>query len=325
MGWPEVQQAQDEHRYELVLTGTVIAARIDKDGLDTAIFKLDFLNFLQVSNTRLECLPEEVGCLVNLKTLDLHRNSIKQLPDSLGLLKELKYLDLSGNELQELPSTVCQLVLLQTLNLNCNKLMALPNVAKLQCLSRLDVSHNELNELPGGIYELQHLVEVHVSNNNITSVEEDISKMAALKALDLSGNRIETVPSTLSKCHKLKDLHLQDNCIKDNRLVKLIKQCRTKAVLDYIALGNENTKGKKGGKKGRNKRSSEGDTEEKSPEDKVVGERGPVVRVVYSEDFKVVVKSNVLEIRPYIVCALIRNLDLREMTSFKTFISIQVG
>ena len=321
--WPEVNQAAHEHRYELVLNGAKVAERIDNGGLDQNIFKLDFLNFLQISNTKLVSLPEDLGNLVHLKTLDLHRNSIQNLPSSIGLLRELKNLDLSGNELHELPSTLAELSLLQTLNLNCNKLTVLPDLNHLKSLSRLDVSHNQLTELPEGIYELEHLSEIHASNNNITTISASVCKLAALKVLSLNVNEIESIPAELSLCHKLKDLNLQDNAIKDTRLAKLIKQCHAKAVLDYIAVGNEKGKGgKKVGKKGRNKRASEGDTEEHGEEDGV--KVGPTIKVIHSEGFKVSVKTSVQDIRPYIVCSIVKNLDLTDMATFRKFINIQV-
>lgn len=320
MSWPEVKQAADEHRYELVLNGAEISERIDKDGVDSDIFKLECLNFLQISNTTLFALPEDLGNLVHLRTLDLHRNSIEKLPTSIGLLKELKNLDLSGNELQLLPATVGELSLLQTLNLNCNKLTALPDLEHLTSLSKLDVSHNQLSELPETIYKLEHLAEVHASNNHITTISANVCKLAALKVLSLNANKIESVPGELALCHKLRDLHLTDNSIKDNRLAKLIKQCHTKAVLDYIAVGNEKGKaGKKVGRKGRNKRSSEGEEQEG-----MCAAVGPVVTVIYSEGFKVSVKASVQDIRPYIVCAVVKNLDLTDMTTFRKFINIQV-
>lgn len=319
MSWPEVKLAAEEHRYELVLNGSSVAERIDKYGLDRNIFQLDFLNFLQISNTKLLSLPEELGQLLNLKTLDLHRNSIEKLPASIGCLKELKNLDVSGNELQLLPAELGELTLLQTINVNCNKLTEMPSVASLKNLSRFDVSHNQLSELPDGIYELEHLAEIHASNNQITTIDANVSKLTSLKVLSLNVNKIELIPSELSECHKLKELYLQDNLIKDNRLVKLLKQCHTKAVLDYIAAGKDKGKaGRKGGKKGRNKTVSEGDNEEDGEQ-----ATGPVVTVLYSEDFKVLVQASVQDIRPYIVCALVRNLDLSDMATFRKFINIQ--
>lgn len=324
MNWPEVKQAADEHRYELVLNGTEVSERIEKGGLDRHIFNLTPLNFLQISNTKLSALPKELGNLVNLKTLDLHRNRIQELPSTIGSLKDLKNLDLSGNELQLLPSEMEELTFLQTLNLNCNNLTALPSLKNLKSLSRLDVSFNQLTELPEGVYELEHLAEIYASNNSITTISADVGKLVGLKVLSLNLNKIELIPVELSLCHKLKDLHLQDNSIKDNRLAKLIKQCHTKAVLDYVAAGNEKGKaaGKKGGKKGRNKRPSEGDSGAEGQQG-AGAHMGPIITVIHSEDFKVVAKATVQEIRPYIVCAIIRNLDLSDMTTFRKFINLQ--
>lgn len=204
MNWPEVKQAADEHRYELVLNGSDVSERIEKGGLDRHIFNLTSLNFLQISNTKLSALPKELENLVNLKTLDLHRNRIQELPSTIGSLKDLKNLDLSGNELQLLPSEMEELTFLQTLNLNCNNLTALPSLKNLKSLSRLDVSFNQLTELPEGIYELEHLAEIYASNNSITTISADVCKLVGLKVLSLNLNKIELIPVELSLCHKLK-------------------------------------------------------------------------------------------------------------------------
>lgn len=321
MSWAEVKQAEEEGRYELVLTGGAVSERIEKDGLDLGIFKLTCLNFLEIANTKLTSIPHEMGNLEHLKTLDLHKNMIKNVPQSIACLKDLKYLDLSANAIEVLPDEIGELVNVQTLNVNCNDLRSFPYLGKMSCLAKLDISHNQLSELPGGIYELLHLADIQACSNQIDCVGTEVSKMAALKVLDLSDNKITAVPHELSECPKLKDLNLVDNCIKDNRLGKMVKQCSTKAVLDYVAsMGATKGKGKKGGKKGRAKKSSEGDKDDQATED-----IRPVIHVKYSEALKVVVRSAMQEVRPYIVCAVIKNLDLTDTAVFKKFIAIQVS
>ncbi|PFX25017.1 Leucine-rich repeat-containing protein 47 [Stylophora pistillata] len=128
----------------------------------------------------------------------------------------------------------------------------------------------------------------------------------------------------LSECPKLKDLHLQDNSIQDRRLVKVINQCSTKAVLDYIATRSKKGKaGKKGGKKGRGRKVSEGADDEVSSDQASAQVFSQVVRVLHSEEFKVVSQPNVKVVRPYIVCAVVRNLNLVDMDALKKFINIQ--
>lgn len=315
MSWPEVSKAAEEQRYELVLNGTVISERIASTGIDSGIFALTKLNFLQISNTALAEIPNEIGNLLHLKTLDLHRNAIQSIPSSIGLLQDLKTLDLSGNSLKNLPDEIGEIESLHTFNLNCNKLTSVPSLEKAKHLARLDLSHNELTSLPDGIFKLEFLSEFKASHNSIGCLGEDVSSLQALKVLDMSYNKIIELPASLANCFKLKDLNLKENQIKDNRLTKLINQCSTKAILDYVASNKEKGKGKKGGKKSRMRNVSESEQAE---------QKGPVIKVVHGERIKVVVTPSVLEVRPYIVCTLVKNLDLADMAKFKKFIAIQV-
>ncbi|XP_031566774.1 leucine-rich repeat-containing protein 47-like [Actinia tenebrosa] len=320
MSWSEVEKASQEQRYELVLNGSAISERISSNGLDISIFQLTKLNFLQISNTNLEELPSEIGNLVNLKTLDLHRNALKTIPASIENVKEIKTLDISGNSLNELPVEFGELDSLHTLNLNCNQLSVIPSVVKLKHLARLDISHNELCDLPDGIFKLELISEIRASSNKIGVLSEEVSNLQMLKVLDMSSNVLEAVPVSLANCLKLKELNLKENRIKDNRLGKLINQCSTKSVLDYVASMKEGKgKGKKSGKKGRTKRMSEGEQESSAES----GNQGPVVKVIHGDRVKVLVQPSVLGVRPFIVCTLVRNLDLSDPAVFKKFITIQ--
>lgn len=51
-------------------------------------------------NNRIMRLPEEVGSLARLKTLDVSNNDLKDLPAALGYLPELHRLVLDGNPLR---------------------------------------------------------------------------------------------------------------------------------------------------------------------------------------------------------------------------------
>lgn len=317
MSWPEVTKAAEEQRYELALSGSEISERISTSGLNKEIFQLSKLNFLQISNTVLDELPVEIGNLAHLTTLDLHRNAIHTIPSSVGLLKQLKNLDLSGNLLKNLPVEVGEIDSLHTLNMTCNQLTSVPSLEKAKHLARLDLSHNQLTDLPDGIFKLEFLSELKASDNFISKLSEEVSNLQALKILDLSSNSIDTLPSSLANCFKLKELNLKENKFKDNRLTKLVNQCSTKAILDYVGVSKEKGKGKKGGKKDRKRNVSEGDHEQQEV-------KGPVVKVVHGETVKVSVQPAVLEVRPYIVCTLVKNLDLSDPLKFKKFIAIQV-
>ncbi|CAB3985689.1 leucine-rich repeat-containing 47-like [Paramuricea clavata] len=314
MVWEEVETAKEEKRYELVLHGTEISERVTSSGLDETIFTLTNLNFLQISQTELSELPEALRQLVNLRTLDLHQNKLSKLPSCVGELAELKFFDISGNVLSELPVQLGELTNLHTLNLSCNKLNCLPSFEKLIHLSKFDCSHNKLVSLPDGVHKLQTLYELRASNNIIESISAEISHNVALKVLDLSHNKLKALPAELADCHKLKELTLLENPIGDNRLKKLIAQCPTKSVLDYVRNTSGKTKGK--GKKGKKHSSkSDGDKADEDPQF--------VIKVERSDEYKVVIKQSVTDVRPYVVCAIAKQIDLGQPETFKKFINMQ--
>ena len=56
--WEEIEQAKNDKRHEVILSGSVISNRIAKDGLDLNVFKLEHINYLNISETVLENLSE---------------------------------------------------------------------------------------------------------------------------------------------------------------------------------------------------------------------------------------------------------------------------
>ncbi|CAG2180595.1 unnamed protein product, partial [Oppiella nova] len=52
--------------------------------------------------------------------------------------------------------------------------------------------------------------------------------------MDLSSNALLALPGQLGDCSKIKVIDLKNNKLKDRRLVKLIDQCHTKQIMDYI-------------------------------------------------------------------------------------------
>ena len=64
---------------------------------------------LDLSNTALTDLPENIGNLINLERLDLENNNLVSLPESIGNLSSLLYLNLKSNQLASLPESICDL------------------------------------------------------------------------------------------------------------------------------------------------------------------------------------------------------------------------
>ena len=97
--WPEVETASKEQRHELVLQGKTVSERVTQNGgaVDDNIFPLVKLNFLEVSDAKVERIPETLSTLSNLTSLVLKNNLLNCLPESLSSLTKLKLLDVSAN------------------------------------------------------------------------------------------------------------------------------------------------------------------------------------------------------------------------------------
>ncbi|XP_031486267.1 disease resistance protein At4g27190-like [Nymphaea colorata] len=93
------------------------------------------LRFLDLSLTKLDCLPESVCKLVKLRSLDLGLNRCLKNIAHIRALRQLLVLDLSGTPLEELPEEIGELTQLRHLLLLCTvRLRRIPSgiISKLQ-------------------------------------------------------------------------------------------------------------------------------------------------------------------------------------------------
>lgn len=184
--WPEIEKAASGKRRELVLQGPAVDGRISSNGgLDSAIYSLTLLNYLEVSQCpSLTEIHEDIRHLTNLQSLILCRNKLASIPNVVGNLKSLKVLDLSVNNLRALPEGITQLKELNTLNVSCNSLEVLPEGLS-QCtkLSTINISKNHITGFPADLYSerLDLLSTLVASDNSIDQLSGDIRKLAAIK------------------------------------------------------------------------------------------------------------------------------------------------
>lgn len=68
----------------------------------------------------------------------------------------------------------------------------------------LNLSDEDLNEIPKEVFELKNLEELNLSWNQIKTVPEEIQKLTALRRLDITHNLIVGIPSFLLKIENLK-------------------------------------------------------------------------------------------------------------------------
>lgn len=326
--WPEIKKAFESKRYEIILTGNDVNKRLEElNGiLPRDLFNLKQLNLLEISKTNVSQLPNELGQLINLNQLILHSNRLIELPNDIGKLVKLQHLDLSGNNLTKLPNEMKNLTELLTLNLSFNKLDSLfESFHGLNKLAVLNISNNVFTRLPDDLFHLNlhNLSDINCSFNQINILNDNVYELESLKVFNLENNCIVHIPGSISKSVKLKELLLKNNKLADNRLRKLIDANKLKAVLEYLEKQYEEEckqAAKNTSKSAKNaKKSNRKDTNPSAyyEHDVLIHSFNDLTskQVFYDE--------NVSQVRPYIVCCIIKNLDLNSVGNFKRFLNIQ--
>ncbi|NWV38347.1 MFHA1 protein, partial [Grantiella picta] len=210
----------------------------ESPGLPPRIAELGCLEELDLSFNRLRRLPEGLGRLRHLRTLDVDHNLLASfpaplleltaleeldcsgnrhlgaLPEGIAALRRLKILWLSGTGLAALPEGLCQLSALESLMLDGNRLQALPTgFGRLQRLKMLNLSSNLLGEFPSAILALPSLEELYLSRNQLTVLPPHLCQLHQLRTLWLDNNRIRYLPDSIVLLHSLEELVLQGNQI----------------------------------------------------------------------------------------------------------------
>ncbi|EOA16365.1 hypothetical protein CARUB_v10004514mg [Capsella rubella] len=180
--------------------------------LPDSIGKLSSLISLDLSENHIVVLPNTIGGLSSLTKLDLHSNRIGQLPESIGELLNLVYLNLGSNQLSSLPSAFSRLLRLEELDLSCNNLPILPeSVGSLVSLKKLDVETNDIEEIPHSIGGCSSLKELRADYNKLKALPEAIGKITTLEVLSVRYNNIRQLPTTMSSLANLKELDASFN------------------------------------------------------------------------------------------------------------------
>jgi Leucine-rich repeat (LRR) protein len=76
------------------------------DQVPDFIGDLKNLTSLDISHNKIETLPDFIGKLTKLKTLNLHSTWIKKLPDWIASLKNLEDLDITSNDITVNPEEI---------------------------------------------------------------------------------------------------------------------------------------------------------------------------------------------------------------------------
>lgn len=123
-------------------------------------------------------------------------------------------------------------------------------------ITRLDLSRNELAELPNRLYKLSSLQYLDLNSNKLAKLAPELSQLTSLSYLDLSHNQLAELPTSFKNIKYLQQLYLFDNQLKTlpknflnqpflqkldlshNELTDLGKVTNLKRLLEFDLSGN---------------------------------------------------------------------------------------
>nr|AAL36557.1 cytoskeletal actin-modulating protein [Mus musculus] len=159
--------------------------------------------------------PENVKAMTSLRWLKLNRTGLCYLPEELAALQKLEHLSVSHNHLTTLHGELSSLPSLRAIVARANSLKnsGVPDdIFKLDDLSVLDLSHNQLTECPRELENAKNMLVLNLSHNGIDSIPNQLFiNLTDLLYLDLSENRLESLPPQMRRLVHLQTLVLNGN------------------------------------------------------------------------------------------------------------------
>ncbi|KAG2556342.1 hypothetical protein PVAP13_8NG075601 [Panicum virgatum] len=207
--------------------------------LPNEVFNLFNLRFLGLRNTGIEILPEAVGRLQNLEVLDAFGTALLSLPEGVAKLKKLRYLyasalltegtvtDFGGVKVPRGIRNLTGLHALQKVKASSETLCDVEALVELRTFSVCNVtSENSLN-LCHAIMSMRHLVHLSISASNETrGGAASLNLPGSLSKLYLDGQlekkRLPQIFSTWSYLNNLTRLSLELSKLDENTFSKLV-------------------------------------------------------------------------------------------------------
>ncbi|CAI9270683.1 unnamed protein product [Lactuca saligna] len=171
--------------------------------------------------------------LRHLKHLDLEGSDIEELPEDLGHLESLETLELGYMPLKHLPNSICMLTHLKTLLLDgCKGIKELPeDLGLLESLEELSLGQCKIRDVPSSICKLKLLRKLYLRYcDQLKGLPEKLGDLECLEDLNLEEHRCQEQRVQIQGYHKrkfcgIKTCHQDTSKFKDQRLIGLDPFC----------------------------------------------------------------------------------------------------
>lgn len=80
-------------------------------------------------------------------------------------------------------------------------------------VTKLNLSNQNLNQIPNGVYELDNLQYLNLSGNKLDYIPKKITNLESLEYLNFSRNDLTSIPSYIENLSKIETLQLSHNKI----------------------------------------------------------------------------------------------------------------
>ena len=164
---------------------------------------------LLVNNCGLVKFDNRITRLSLLTVLNLNENRLSELPESLEELACLKELYLAKNKFSLIPAAIFRPKLrlsLRLLDMSMNQLKEIPSqICLMKMLTNLKLDGNSISYLPYNIEMLTSLKYLSIAKNNLKILPHGFCVLS-IDSLDLSGNPLDSNAANCIRANRLKDI-----------------------------------------------------------------------------------------------------------------------
>eukprot|EP00930_Biecheleria_cincta_P049585 TRINITY_DN34786_c0_g1_i1.p1 TRINITY_DN34786_c0_g1~~TRINITY_DN34786_c0_g1_i1.p1 ORF type:complete len:468 (+),score=83.15 TRINITY_DN34786_c0_g1_i1:49-1452(+) len=198
------------------------------------------LRVLNVARAGLTELPgEALGHCKQLVRLDVSDNALSTLPSSIASLPCLDILFASKLGMTEIPSHLALSPCLRMLGVKDNKLTCIDGNSLPTSLEWLIAAGNQIQELPN-IARLQRIRKLMLSHNQLTCDSlAPVADISALEMLRVAANRLEAFPEALLRHSRLAWVAVGSNPFAERAIEKQLAEGPKTVDFSEVTLGDQ--------------------------------------------------------------------------------------